>query len=56
LRVWDAANGAQVFEAWHDNFVTDTLRLGDALLSSSYDGQVLSHNGTLPPATARATR
>lgn len=55
LRVWDAANRAQVFEARHKNFVTDTLRRADAILSSSYDGQILTHDGSLPPPNARVT-
>lgn len=55
LRIWDAASGAQVFEAWHDNFVTDALRRGDAILSSSYDGQILNHDGCLSPSTRPET-
>ena len=43
LRVWDAG-GTQVFEARHDDFVTDALRRGDAILSSSYDGRILTHS------------
>jgi len=48
LRVWNADSGAQVFEAWHENFVTDALRCGDALFSSAYDGRIRGHAGWLP--------
>lgn len=48
MRVWDIDSGAQVFEAWHDNFVTDALRCGDVLIGSSYDGQIRAHKGWLP--------
>ena len=44
LRVWDLARGAPVFEARHENFVTDALRCADALFSSSYDGRILRHD------------
>ena len=47
LRVWDPAQAAPVFEARHDNFVTDALRCAGVLLSSSYDGRILRHDG--PP-------
>lgn len=49
LRLWQDGVDAQVFEAMHDNFVTDALRCGDAVLSSSYDGHILHH-----PLPARA--
>lgn len=51
LRVWDRAGGAPVFEARHDNFVTDALDCGAAILSSSYDGRILRHEW--PPAGGR---
>lgn len=54
VRVWDATSGGQVFEARHRNFVTDTLRRGGALLSSSYDGKILVHDSCLSPTTRRA--
>ena len=44
LRVWDVAHGVPVFEARHDNFVTDALLSDGALFSSSYDGQILRHD------------
>ena len=44
LRVWDLARAAPVYEAWHDNFVTDALRCGGALFSSAYDGKILRHD------------
>jgi WD40 repeat protein len=44
LRLWDAATHTQVFEARHDNFVTDVLRRGNVILSSSYDGRILRHH------------
>jgi len=47
LRVWDGARGVAVFEAWHENFVTDALRSAGALFSSSYDGRILRHDGPL---------
>jgi predicted 2-oxoglutarate/Fe(II)-dependent dioxygenase YbiX len=43
LRVWDARDRSQVFEAWHDNFVTDVVRHGAIIVSSAYDGKILHH-------------
>jgi WD40 repeat protein/predicted 2-oxoglutarate/Fe(II)-dependent dioxygenase YbiX len=43
MRVWDARGHAQLFEAWHDNFVTDVLRRGATIVSSAYDGKILHH-------------
>lgn len=43
LRVWNTSTGVQVFNAQHDNFVTDALRCGNTLVSSAYDGRILRH-------------
>lgn len=48
LRVWDTDTSARVFEAWHDNFVTDVMGCGDVLIGSSYDGHIHAHKGWLP--------
>lgn len=41
LRVW--RDGAVVFEAAHDNFVTDVVPCGPGLLSCGYDGRLRLH-------------
>ncbi|WP_374354593.1 2OG-Fe(II) oxygenase [Chitinimonas sp.] len=43
LRVWLCASGKLVFEARHENFVTDALPLADRIISASYDGQLRRH-------------
>lgn len=48
LRVWSVDRPRVLFEAWHEDFVTDALRRGDSILSSSYDGRIRCHAGALP--------
>jgi hypothetical protein len=44
MRLWTAAGRAMVLETWHANFVTDALRCGATMVSSSYDGKILRHD------------
>jgi hypothetical protein len=44
MQVWDTGSGAPMFAARHANFVTDVLRCGAALVTSSYDGKMARHD------------
>ena len=44
MRVWDTGSLVGVFAAQHAGFVTDVLRQGAALVTSSYDGRIARHD------------